>query len=313
MDHVRMRVLLLGVIVAVTALALTASSALAVPEFGQCFKHPTHEGKYTNSVCTSKAKKVNEKFTGEFEWRKATEIEAAKRKYKGSGGPVVLTAVYKLCEPGFVRVQTCHTGETENALEPIGFTCESEVDEGLIGLKTVTNVKVTFKGCENTKGFGGLCQNTATAGEIQLNALKGTLGFINKKVTPREAGLQLESSVKKGKIASFTCPGPELSFVIGMGNETEGCVYPQKLCGGDGVIAAITPVDTATTTFTQILAANEATVENSPTKFEGTKPLKELESYFAEPTGPASSKWSKMAESLTSSDTTPEALEIKSK
>ena len=85
MNHVRIRPIALAAATALAALALTASSASALPEFGQCFKHPTHEGKYTNSVCTAKAKKVSEKFTGEFEFRKTTEIDAAKRKTRRHG------------------------------------------------------------------------------------------------------------------------------------------------------------------------------------------------------------------------------------
>jgi hypothetical protein len=307
----QVRTLGLCAVAAVTLAALAASSASALPEFGQCFKHPTHEGKYTNAVCTAKAKKVSEKFTGEFEWRKGTELEAAKRKFSGTGGPVALIGIYGICEPSEnVRAQKCHEGEEEADFGPLHLECTSEENQGEIsGTNAVKNVKVAFKGCL-ANGFGGKCQNTATEGEIKLNTLKGKLGFINKATVPRQAGLVVESAVSKGKIAVYKCNASELSFAIGVGNETEGCVYPLPKCGGDGVISAITPVNTTTSAFTQTFTANEATAEQIPTKFEGTQPLKELESYvFAGAT--FTSRWSKVAESLTNTDNTPEAIEIK--
>jgi hypothetical protein len=312
MNHGRIRFVGLAALAALVIAAVAASSASALPEFGQCVKIASHEGKYTNSVCTAKAKKVNEKFTGEFEWRKATEIEAAKKQFSGTGGRVVLTGIYRLCEPSEnVRAQNCRAGEEEASFGPLHLECTSEENQGeLSGTKAVKNVHVTFKGCE-ANGFGGKCQNTATEGEIKLNTLKGKLGFINKSTTPRQVGLAVESAAKKGKIATYHCNASEFSFAIGEGNETEGCVYPQKLCGGDGLISAITPVNTATSVLTQVFTANEETAEQIPTKFAGTSPLKELEGYIFNSGSGFTGMWSKVAESLTNSDKLPEAIEIK--
>jgi hypothetical protein len=309
MNHVRLRTVALGVLMALAALALTASSASALPEFGQCFVQAKHEGRYTDNVCTKKAKKVSEKFTGEFEWRKATEIEAAKKKFSGTGGAVHLYTLYRVCESFSVRKQACNPGEEESII-PLNVECTSETNQGEIsGTNAVKNVQVAFKGCLDSQ-TGSPCQSGPTPEEIKLNALKGKLGFIDKKPMPRQAGLVIEAAKAKAKIATYECEGTGLSFNLGVGNEAEGCVYPQKLCGGDGVISAITPVNTATASFTQVFTASEETAENIPTKFEG-KPLKLLEGYLFKPATTTTSMWSKVGESLTNSFKTPEAIELK--
>jgi hypothetical protein len=308
-NYVRIRIAALGASAALAALALLASSAAALPEFGQCFKHPTHEGKYTNAVCTGKAKKVNEKFTGEFEWRKATEMEAAKKKLSGTGGKVILTAHYRFCEPSeSVRAQKCREGENES-ITPGRILCESEVNQATIsGNNALSSIAVTFKGCE----VEFFAPPEECAKEIVLNKLKAKLGFINKTTSPRQAGLQIEPATKAGKFLTVTCNNG-IAFTVGVGNEAEGCVYPLKACGGDGVIAALAPVNTMTVGFTQTMSVGEAEpAQNVPTKFEGaTKPLKELESYAFVPGTTATSMWSRAGLSLTNSDEAPEALEIK--
>ena len=122
-------------------------------------------------------------------------------------------------------------------------------------------------------------------------------------------GLNLEPATKKGKFFIANCGG--LSVAVGIGTETEGCVYPQTKCGGDGVISAITPVNTATAEFTQAFTDTEGLAEQIPTKFTGTAPLKELESYVFAPGEPTTTMWSKGALSLTNTDKAPEAIEIK--
>jgi hypothetical protein len=316
-SNVRIRTVVLGVVAALTTLALAASSASALPEFGQCFVQAKHEGKYANSVCTAKAKVVETKNTGEFEWRKATEMSAANKKLTGIGGKVGLTFLERVCEPsGNVRAAKCATGEEEVTVGPIPpnhfVECSSESNQGEItGPNVLKNIQVTFTGC---LGPFGKCKTTGAAeGEVRLNGLKGKIGYVNKVAVPRQAGLVLEPALAKGKVLTMICGANAFGVAIGMGNETEGCVYPQKACGGDGVVSAITPVNTMTTELTQTFAVNEATAENVPSKLEGTQPLKELEGFAFSPNPefPGTSMWSKIAESLTNSDTAPEALEIK--
>jgi hypothetical protein len=302
--HLRMVGLCLVAVFAMAAVVATSASAL--PEFGQCFKKGPGS-KYTDSNCT---KKSTLKTPGEFEWRKATEV--ANKTFVGTGGAGVLETNIYACESQKVRAQNCPEGEKEVILlKEVKVECESETNHGEItGTKEVKNVAVTFRGC---KLFGNSpCSNTETAGEIHVNQLKGKLGFINKNANPREVGLLLEPAVKKGRFAQFACFGGQLTTVVGVGNEKEGCFYPQKACGGDGIIAPVTPVNTMTKELTQKYAINEETLENIPSKFEGTAPLKVLEDYVYNAEEPAfTSKWSPAGEAVTNVAVSEEAGEIK--
>ena len=81
----------------------------------------------------------------------------------------------------------------------------------------MTNVSVRFRGC---KLFGSApCSNGPEEGEIQVNPLKGELGFISK--SEHKVGILLEPKTKKGAFASFNCAGI-LSTVVGVGNSKEG-------------------------------------------------------------------------------------------
>jgi hypothetical protein len=304
--HVRMRVLGLSLVAALAVVAFTATSASALPEFGQCVVEAAHEGKYTESNCIKKAKKdkVTKHFTGEYEWRKASEIPAEKRHFVGAGGAGVLDGIYTICESEKVREENCHEGEEEHYFlsepgEPLKIECESEANTGEVsGNKTVSHIAVIFRGC---KVLGSApCSNTEHEGEIQVNELKGSIGWVNKKASPREVGLLLEPKVKKGQFAKFGCLGGLIGTVVGEGNEKEGCAYPLKKCGGDGIIGLIGPVDTMTSEQTQAFTANEETAENEPSKFEGTKPLKVLESYVYNVENPEyTTKWSPAGETVT--------------
>jgi hypothetical protein len=306
-------------LVAVSAIAaVAATSASALPEFGQCYVQAKHEGKYTNAGCTVKAKKVNEKFTGGFEWRKATEVP--NRHFTGAAGAGVLEGKYVFCnnsektppdEPR--KGLPCEAGYNEVILfeKPIKVECESEANHGEIsGAKTVANISVVFRGC---KLLGTApCSNTVNEGEIRVNTLKGTIGFLNKKATPREVGLVLEPLTKRGAFAHFTCLGGGIGTVVGEGNEKEGCAYPLPACGGDGIIGVQTPVNEMTSHYTQKFAINEATQENVPSKLEGTAPLKVLESYvFNEEEPQFTSQWSKAGQTVTNITTGEEEGEVK--
>jgi hypothetical protein len=319
MRHLRMVGLCLVAVFAIAAVAATSASAL--PEWGQCYVQAKHEGKYTDKNCTVKAKVVNLKPTGEFEWRKATEV--AKKTFTGEAGAGVLEGKYILCATSEGAADTkygrkglpCPAGDHEAVFfeKPIKVECESEANHGEItGAKTVAHVSVVFRGC---KVLGSSpCSNTVNEGEIRVNTLKGTLGFVNKNATPREVGLLLEPAVKKGEFASFTCLTGQLGTIVGEGNETEGCAYPLKACGGDGIIGAQTPVDEMVTHYSQKFTINEATQENIPSKFEGTAPLKVLESYlFNEEEPQFTSQWSKAGEAITNVTTSEEATEVKAK
>jgi hypothetical protein len=310
MRHLRMVGLCLVAVFAIAAVAATSASAL--PEWGQCYaKEGT--GKYLKNCVTKATTKTLP--AAKYEWRKGTEV--AKKHFEGgnvgSGG--VLAGEYIGCatEAGDVYrgpETACESkGGVKNVLlgKPISVECESEHNAGeAAGAKEVKNVSVVFRGC---KALGSIpCSNTPNVGEIQVNPLKGALGYINK--SKKEVGVLLEPFVKHGEFAKFNCGG-SIATVVGVGNEKEGAAYsPEKTGGYDGIISPITPVNTMTSAFTQTYTMN-AKFENIPSKFEG-KHIELLESYLFNPEKPEyTSMWSKAGETITNVNTPEEEVEIK--
>ncbi len=284
MRHVRVLGPCLVAVFAIAAIAATSASA-GLPEFGECYAKA--KGKYADSGCTEKAKKG----TGAYEWRKAAK-EVESKEIAGESGPGVLKADLISC-PGHMKAEKCSETEEENS--PINVECSSQWNYGDIsGAKTVGKITVLFEGCVI---FGSVpCSNTGTEGRIAVNTLKGTLGWINKSATPRQVGLLLEPVVKGGEFAEFVCAVTESH--VGVAKASESPAYPPK-GGGDGIISPVTPVNIMTKEFTQIYAVSAAD-ENIPNKFEGSAPLKVLETWLGKLEEPEfGSKWSKAGEELT--------------
>jgi hypothetical protein len=307
MRHLRMVGLALVAVFAMTAIAATSASAL--PEFGQCYVQAKHEGKYANSNCTTKAKKISEKFTGEFEWRKATEV--AKRKFTGAGGAGILTTTLNFCVRGDQFVNPACEGQEVN-IGPLRVECTSENAAGEItGSKTIGNIVVKFHGC--TLNGGSPCSNSSIEGEIVVNVLKGSIGYISK--SKKEVGVLLTPTTTRGEFAKFVCAGGALTTIVGegpskVGTVTLNCAYPETHCGGDGIISPVTPVNTMTPTLTQVYTVNAAE-ENVPSHFEG-KPIELLEDWVYNNGEPERrSAWSKAGEEVTNVNTGEEEVEIK--
>ena len=300
MKHLKIMGLCLVAVFAIAAVA--ASSASALPEWGQCVAKAG--GKYSDGNCVTKAKLG----TGTFEFHKGPEV--AQKKFEGhnvgSGG--VLTAHFHGCSVESRRAPTCRVGEEETVAEPITIECESETNHGeAAGTKEVKNVTVKFLGC---KVFGSApCSNGTNVGEILVNILKGSLGYINKAT--KEVGLLLEPAQKKGEFAKFTCAGI-LTTVVGVGNKTEGAAYAPETTGGfDGIISPITPVNTMSKEFTQVYTTNEA-AENVPSHFAG-KHNELLESYLFNNESGESTKWSPAGETITNVNTQSSGEEVEIK
>jgi hypothetical protein len=283
------------------AVGLPSSLKGSHPGWGQCKLHVS--GNYSDPNCTSKAKPLG---TGSYEWSGSSYGIAAKG-FSSEGGPAVFAANYRVCLPNEERTPSC--GEVSEETIPIEVECANEQAAGeLTGRKEVKNVSVHFDECS---AFGSVpCENViGSEGEIQSYKLTGTLGYINRAT--REVGLDLVPAVKKGRFAEFACDGL-FGIVVGSGNlKKEGCVYIEtSKCGGDGIIAPITPVNMMTSTYTQTYTINPETDENIPDKFEG-KSLQVLESYLYNLEEPRrSSLWSKAGEELTTVTTMEEESEI---
>ena len=118
--------------------------------------------------------------------------------------------------------------------------CESESNSGeQVGKNGVDNVSVKFLGC---KVFGSIPRsNGPNEGEVQVNPLKGELGYINQST--KEVGILLTPKIKKAPFATFSCGGL-LTTVVGEGNSKEGGDHqPEKKGGNDGIISPIEPVN----------------------------------------------------------------------
>ncbi len=293
-------------LVAVFAIAaVTASSASALPEWGKC--EAKAGGKYSDANCTVKAKKGS----GTFEWKKGSEVGKVQFAGGNVGSGGVLTTYLRFCldesekvleNSRVTRANCAAKGGTQHfepgdpEAEPIFVECTSETNNGQSdGSKSLKNVKVKFKGCALFGAFP--CSNTEVAGEIQVNELKGSLGYINKAA--KEVGVLLEPVSKHGAFAHFTCSGLA-DTTVGVGNSKEGTYYlPEGKGGYDGVISPITPVNTMTHSFTQVYTINPETAENIPNKFDG-KHLDLLEDFQVPPSNPAhGSMWSPAGEEIT--------------
>jgi hypothetical protein len=300
---------LMGVFLAV---AIVATSASALPEFGKCIAKAG--GKFVDSNCTKKASLKN---PGSFEWKKGSEEPNVHFTGGNVGSGGVLTALYRTCTneaesevKGRVTRKKCEElgGKEGKISSPINVECESEANNGEThSTKSVVNISVRFKGCKT----GGTipCSNGPNEGEIDVNALKGTLGYINK--AEHRVGVVLEPLAKKGEFAKFNCAGT-LEIVVGVGNATEGAAYLPETTGGyDGIISPITPINQMTTEETQVFTVNKETAANIPSKFEG-KHIDLLESYLFLSENPAtSSEWSPAGEEITNVNHAAEEGEIK--
>jgi hypothetical protein len=305
-------------LVAVFAIAaIAATSASALPEWGKCVVQAKKEGKYTDSNCTKKAKKVAEKFTGEFEWIKGKELANVPFTGHSVGSGGLLKAIVRYCErkDGSLRRETrakCaeEGGKEESSEELPAIECEAENSSGeATKSKNIANVKVVFTGCEYL-GFAPCNSAGAASGEIKTEPLKGFLGYISK--AKKEVGVVLEPVKKHGSFAKFDC-GEIVDIVVGVGNGTEGAWYEPETTGGyDQVISPITPVNTMTSEYTQVYTtANEPPYGNVPHKLEG-KHISALESTVQPVSVPEQHwDWGAAGEEITNVNTPAEVGEIK--
>jgi hypothetical protein len=300
----------LALVAVFTMAAVAATSASALPEWGQCFLKGAG-GKYTDANCQ---KKSTLKKPGTFEWRKGTEV--VKKHFTGNnvGSGGVLTADVEECitKEGkslrTTRAKCKEEGGARGGETPLAIECESEHNAGEAkGLKEAANISVKFHGC---KIFGSLpCQNGSEPGEIATNTLKGSLGYINK--AKKEVGVLLEPATKKGAFAQFGCGGV-ITTVVGVGNSKEGAYYEPETTGGyDGIISPVTPVNTMTNALTQVYTVNQGVHANVPSKFEG-KHIELLETYTYNTENPELTfMWSRAGEEITNVNTPEEEIEIK--
>jgi hypothetical protein len=345
--HVRMLGLCLVAALALGAYAVSSASAL---EWGKC-EFVGSGGQYGGSGATegtgqncAKSEKAKPKGTGEYEWRKASEVAEQRGEgtvlhvpFTGAGGEGVLTSTLRFCEAGPGAVRTTRQGcaelggeEESYETEVPGVICEAEHAVGTTsGKNKVEGIEVAFEGCEYLSG--ALCTSTGAAeGEIKTSELKGKLAWISK--SPKVVGVVLEPAGKKHpSFAHFVCGGV-VEFTVGVGNKNEGTWYVNGEnypagCGGecpgatpieekhggyDQVISPITPINKMTEEFTQVYAgAGEAPFGNLPHELY-KKHISALEDHTGYVANPGYEfDWAAASEEITNVNTPEEAGEIK--
>jgi hypothetical protein len=365
----RVKLIWLAVVAAfaLPAIAVTASSASAAePEWGHCVAVKS-KGHYEDGNCSKEAftenKKHVKKYKGKFEWipgsaaacfaqkhgkykdAGCTEEDlkkgAPKGKYEKTGGPKfageggagVLTSTLDGCEQ-----EGIHKSLPRKDCEAEGYAefgaaqveCQSEHASGeAAGSDEVKNISVRFVSCT----FFGVPATThgLPTGEIQVNPLKGRLGYINK--AKHEVGVLLEPATG-GLFAEFEVLEGKLVDRVGVGNALEGSFYenagtPGEPNGHEGVISPIIPVDQMTHTFTQNYRGEDRKVAcpencrtgepelqewvNVPSSFEGGQ-LEALESHTEQTVGEnagAQNEWGAAAQEVTNVNTLEGEAEIK--
>ena len=251
--------------------------------------YPQKHGHYEDSGCTKekfKEKNGVKSYKGKYE-------KTGGSKFEGNGGAGVLSTVLIECtneKEEYVQRprEQCASENEEGAatqgyssgIEPAKVECTSEHATGeATGTDEVGNISVRFKGCT----YNGIPATTKglPAGEIQVNPLKGRLGYINK--ASHEVGVLLEPATAGGEFAEFELLDGEAVFHVGVGNAVSGAFWeepenPGVPSGHDGIISPITPVDQMTPTFTQNYRVEHKEVP-CPAKTwcgeEGTNPVLE--------------------------------------
>jgi hypothetical protein len=305
--HVRTLGLCLVAVLAVAAVVLSSASA-KTPEWGKCESVGAGNGKYSAN-CTTKAK------GGGYEWVKGKSLKNIPFTGHNVGSGGVLWAYFEEChvdgkpvnEPKSRKQCVEEGGEVlEHSKIPVQVECEAESNTGeTSGKDLLVNVQVTFTGCA-VVGVFPCVQPGGASGEIKVNSLKGQLGYINQ--TEKKVGVLLEPVEKHGLFAQFEC------FVVydevGIAPKKQGPFYEPK-GGNDGVISPIEPVNTMTSSFSQVYSVNEKE-ENVPSHFQAGKTylLENLPSNRREEK-PIYGLWTPAGEEITVENISSEPGEIK--
>ena len=316
MRHVRMLGLCLVAVCAVAAIAATSASAAGKPEWGKC--EAQAGGKYTESNCQTKKKG---KEVGSFEWKKGASLAPVSFSGHSVGSGGVLSTGLNECHGGtdegkrVPRKKCIEAGGEVSESGESGYLvieCANETNVGVSeGVNKISKVHVTFTGC----ALGGSipCNSEgAPEGEIQTSEFKGELGYISKAA--HEVAVKLEPAKKGGAFAAFKCPGVAVGTTVGVGSSKEGTAYTEGgkegKGGNDQILSPITPVNTMTSTYTQVYTVNYTTLENIPSNLEKKK-RSDLEDYLVNESIGFSSLWSRAGEEITNVNTPTEPGEIK--
>ena len=186
---------------------VAAADATATPAWYECAKaSPKNTGDYSSSKCTT----MSEPGKGKYVLQPGV---GKKKPFKGKGKP-------KKNAPPSLTLNVVEPGAGDQKVECTGYT-----DTGTAALPNIEEkVSVDFTGCE---AFQKKCTTAGAAeGEIQINGLKGELGYLD--LSPVKVGLRLESETDPSytdHLAVVTCPTTlEFTVVGGVIGEQTGDV-----------------------------------------------------------------------------------------
>lgn len=256
MRHVRILGACLVAVLALGVVVATSASA-AGPEWGRCVSIGK-KGKYSDANCTVEdVSKGKPKGTYEWEAGAETKCYGMKKgkysdpgctvldekkgkpkgsyekttggpKFTGSGGAGTLSTVLLQCaQPGEEPYRTgTRTGEECYNEFHATVECTSEAATGeAVGTDGVKNVSVSFKGCVALEVLK--CSNTANPEEIQINTVKGSLGYIKKST--HDVGVLLEPETPGANFVEFECGAPNgIGFTVGQAQPEESSRYGAK-------------------------------------------------------------------------------------
>ena len=246
----------LGLLAALVLSAVATDNALALPEIGRCVVQARHEGRYTDANCFTKATRVSEKYTGEYE----------RAPGPGSGG-VAFT----------LRL----TGEVFlHGKKFLSLVCSQVVARGKYDvdgsspptIKGVEGVVEDFTGCQFSAPIDVECHSEgAREYEIVSSELEGNLGYI-KKAALKQVGLELHPHVKGGPLLEFECTAVRERIVVKECNAGEAVCGPEEK-GGNCIISTAAPINTMATTATLTYKATDSySGVQEPKHFENLKP-----------------------------------------
>ncbi len=304
-----------------------------------CEKKATSTFKYKDNACTEIAEKK-----GVPDNKGKYELGPG-QKFSAVGGAGVLTDSLAFCHEDYESLpvtrprEDCFNHELGGEHQPlyapvavIKVECAAEHASGeAVGTNELANVSVRFTGC----AFSGTPATTKglAPGEIQVNPLKGHLGYINK--AHKEVGVLLEPVTPGGQFAEFLTQENTITVHVGVGNATEGTFFETGGHAGtpnghDSIISPIIPVDQMSHTFTQEYRGEEAKFHcsegppencadpevpeflNIPDHFEGGQ-LAALETRLeaGEPGEVEHSEWGASGEEVNNTNTVEGEVEIK--
>ncbi len=198
---------------ALSAVASASASAATEPALWECAKAPEEVVKWEEEVKGVMKKKEKEVYTGKYKEAKCKTLDE-EDKYRIKGEHPGPEGKYELQEwtkypKAFTKITFGHVeidAPSGFLVCPSGSTAAGE----LTGPKTVGNLVITFRNCEDLS-YGGCSSAEAKVGEIRTKVLDGELGY--RESGSKAVGLDLKGQSSE-YMAEFKCGALPTHVVI---------------------------------------------------------------------------------------------------